>query len=233
METEKSNASNEMMTWNEICLVSTLRMRIWNNTFHKFSSFGKERKLKIKKRVWACEFRVCARHRVNFLIRFYPALCCRFFFIERREIRWWLGDCSKTIETNIEHNTFALILASVCVLIYLFTLFLLCATQTIDFVRTALFALLLFHRRHTRCITVLCSLFARIEYFFLIWSRMEMSIVRQQPVWLFAIFDSIFIFNRISTQIFAIHMWTWLSSEALAQMAYGTDSVLRSPYSIL
>lgn len=34
------------------------------------------------------------------------ALLSFFFFIERCEIRWWLGDCtSKTMGTNIEHNT--------------------------------------------------------------------------------------------------------------------------------
>lgn len=185
-------------------------MRIWSNTIWIYAVFEK-----VNEKGWASGFLVCAPDRVNFLIRFYP----RFpHFVVVRFSRPTRD--SLPIETNIEHNTsfpahsgFRL---CVDLLVY-FVPFVRDANNR--FCSNSIICSFAFSSS-SHCITVLCSLFARIEYFFLIWSRMEMSIVRQQPVWLFAIFD-FFFFSRISTQIFAFHMWTWLSSEALAQMAAG------------
>lgn len=120
------------------------------------------------------------------------------------------------METNTTHLS-PFVRAPVRVLIYLFLLW---SKQTIDFVRLALFALLLFHRRRTRCIAQHCARCRRIFLFNLITNgNFYCATAASLIICYFHVFFHSFSSNRISAQIFAIHIWTWLSSGTALQMA--------------
>lgn len=146
-----------MMT-NESMRRAPFRMRNGNNTIWIYAIFEKNSRIKSNAGVGADAER--SSQFSNSIFSTFRALCSAF---RRLGARGNDGNEQNNFSSHAAHSG-ARVRPCADLLVYFVRL--LCAAQTIDSVRTALFALLLFHRRHTRCITVLCSLAA--QYFFLI-----------------------------------------------------------------
>lgn len=214
-------------------------------TQFEFMQFSAQEKLRGKKRTiehWisgvSWKYEDCIRRyrdQIDFLIRFFPFFfraLMSFVFVAWRKIHFRLDGNDRNEHTTSQHlfcHSFWFSFA-VDLLVY-FVPFVSNANNRFcsnGIICSFAFSSSSHSMYYVMWYIVFCIVFIRIEYFFLIWSRMEIFIVQQQPVWLFAIFVYFFFLNRISAQIFAFHIWT-LNMTFKWSILLDTDGCWRMP----